>query len=210
MRNLVTHVGTGHRWSTLIVSGRLSQPPPYEPAPAPADPGDWPDWLRAGADDLLAAVQDAGADCPVWTWQADRTAGFWVRKMLHDEVIHRFDVELAQGRTGTLSAELAADGIDDWLTTLATMSPPGGPKFDGLAGTGETLHVHATDTEGEWLVRRTPAGVAWERGHARADVAVRGPVRALLLVLNRRLGPAHVEVLGDHVLFDHWLDHSEF
>ena len=83
--------------------------------------------------------------------------------------------------------------------------------FRSLRGDGETLHFHATDVDsGEWLATRTPEGVTWEDGHAKADVAVRGPAADLLLVLNRRWSPARVEVLGDAALLDHWIEHSKF
>ena len=104
--------------------------------------------------------------------------------------------------------------MDDWLDTVATLSTTGTfhPRLGALAGEGGTLHFHATDPglDGEWLVRRTRDGVVWKHGHAKADVAVRGPVLSLLLVLNRRLGPEHLEVIGDASVFEHWLAHSQF
>ena len=36
--------------------------------------------------------------------------------------------------------------------------------------TGASLHLHATDTDGEWLIRFTDSGIAWERGHEKATV----------------------------------------
>ena len=61
-------------------------------------------------------------------------------------------------------------------------------------------------------MRRTPTVVAWEHGHGRADVAVRGPALDLLLVLNGRAAPgdAAVEVLGDGRLLAHSLEHGAF
>ena len=49
-------------------------------------------------------------------------------------------------------------------------------------------------------------------GHAKADVAVRGPAVSLLLVLTRRLPSADpgIEILGDQALFTHWLEHTPF
>jgi predicted lipid carrier protein YhbT len=80
------------------------------------------------------------------------------------------------------------------------------PELGELRGTGQTLHFHATDEPaGEWLVRRDPDRVTVEPGHGRADVAVRGPARDLLLVLYGRLPPDTAEVLGDADVFAHWL-----
>jgi uncharacterized protein (TIGR03083 family) len=217
MWDLVTHVGTGHRWATQIVEGRFMTPAPYELVPAPADPAAWVGWLTSGARQLADAVQEAGPERPVWTWRAERTAGFWLRKMVHDELVHRFDVEIAAGRLGTVAPDLAADGVSDLLASIATLSPVASPDpvFAGLVGTGQTLMFLATDADassGAWLVERTPAGVTWQHRHAPADVTVRAPARELLLVMNRRLDPTGegVEITGDTALFTHWLKHSQF
>jgi uncharacterized protein (TIGR03083 family) len=118
VRDLVGHVGTGHRWSAGIVAGRLAAPPPLVRVDPPANRDAWPGWLRDGADRLAAAVRAAGSDAPLWTWRAPRNAGFWLRKMLHDEVVHRADVELAAGMPCDVAADVAIDGIS------STPSPP--------------------------------------------------------------------------------------
>ncbi|HET8642782.1 MAG TPA: maleylpyruvate isomerase family mycothiol-dependent enzyme [Pseudonocardiaceae bacterium] len=219
--DLVDHVGIGHRWVAVMVERRASRPISKADADDRDIPGD-PDarsaWLVAGARRLAGAVRDAGPDTTVWTWAPVKTAGFWLRRMLHDELVHRFDVELAAGRLGDVAPDLAADGVSDLLACIATLSPPDSrnPTFAGLAGAGETLQLQATDPglagAGEWLVERTPAGVTWRHGQAPADVTVRAPARELLLVLNRRLDPARhgVTVTGDEALFSHWLEHSRF
>ena len=65
---------------------------------------------------------------------------------------------------------------------------------------------------GEWLITRTPTGINVQAGHARADVAVRGPAAKLLLVLLRRLpaGAPGTTVLGDQALLAHWLQNTPF
>ncbi|HKD98286.1 MAG TPA: maleylpyruvate isomerase family mycothiol-dependent enzyme [Micromonosporaceae bacterium] len=218
VRDLVTHVGTGQRWATGIIEANLQTPHPYATVPAPHDPSAWTDWLAEGARSLAAAVRDGGPERRVWTWRPDdRTAGFWLRKMLHDEVIHRFDAEIAGGHPGDLAPDLAADGVSDLLASIATLSPTDSldPIFAGLAGTGETMLLRATDadpTTGTWMVERSPAGVHWRHGRAPADVTVRAPARELLLVLNRRLDADRqdVEITGDRAVFIHWLEHSRF
>ena len=114
--------------------------------------------------------------------------------------------------------DLAADGITDLLVSIAALSPPDSadPIFAQLCGRGQTLHFHATDPglglAGEWLVRRTPAGVTWEHRHDRADVTASGAAHQLLLLLNRRM-PLHlagIDIGGDATLFEHWLAHSAF
>ena len=185
----------------------------------PADGDERSGWLVAGAVMLADAVRGVGASQVVWTWQRDRSAGFWLRRMLHDEVVHRFDVELALGIEGELAADVAADGVSDLLDTAATLSRPGigvSSAFAGLVGAGETLQFVATDAglglSGEWSVVRGPAGVTWRHGRHQAQVTVRGPALQLVLLLNRRLpvGTADVEIVGDQGLFAHWWSNSKF
>jgi uncharacterized protein (TIGR03083 family) len=218
LQQLVEHVGRGHRWAADIVRRRMLEPIPMPEVVVPADADERSAWLVAGARMLADAVRAAGPQQPVWTWQADRSAGFWLRRMLHDEVVHRFDAELALGMEGDLAADLAADGVSDLLDTAATLSQPhlGYPTFANLVGTGERLQFSATDPYlgegGEWSVTRTPAGVTWRHGHDRVDVTVRAPARHLLLLLNRRLSAeaAAVQIVGDKELFAHWLSNSRF
>ncbi len=218
VRDVITHVGTGHRWAADIIERRLQDPVPQVAVPAPQEPEQWPAWLAEGARLLRTAVRDGGPDQPVWTWQADKTAGFWLRRMLHDQLVHRFDVELAAGRLGDVAPDLAADGVTDLLDCIARLSQPDARAFGGfgeLAGDGQTLWFQATDPDlevHEWFVQRTRVGVSWRHGPAPADVTVRARARELLLVLNRRLDPgtAGAEVTGDNALFAHWLAHGRF
>lgn len=209
--DLVTHIGRGHRWAASLIESRATSPVPI---PSVDPPSDLAGWLREGAALLAAAARSAGAQAPVWTWSYERTAGFWLRRMLHDTLIHRVDVELATGGPSPIAPDLAADGVTDLLQSINVLSRDYGPDpiFAALRGAGETLHFHATDADGEWLVIRGPSAVHWEHGHNKADVAVRGPAAGLLIVLNRRATPASrgLEVLGDSALFDHWLANSKF
>jgi uncharacterized protein (TIGR03083 family) len=210
VRDLVGHVGTGHRWSTRIVAGRLSAPPPYELAPAPDDPAAWAGWLAAGAEQLVSAVRDRGWNSPVWTWRTPATAGFWVTKMTHDVLVHRFDVELAAGTLGEVPPDLAADGVADLLASIATLATFPNHACGGLLGPDATLGLHATDAGESWVVDRSPTAVTWRPGTAAADVTVRAPARELLLLLNRRLGPEHAEISGESALLAAWLAHARF
>ncbi len=221
-KQLATHVGRSHRWAAEIVATRSAEFIPLGEVPDGKLPGDQArqaEWLNAGASRVIEAVRAAGAD-PVWTFIGMRPASFWARRRAHEVVVHLADAQLATGRDVDLAADLAADGIDEWLAIIA-----GGEEGTTdlararpleLRGDGQTLHVHATDDgldgAGEWLVRRTPSGITVEPGHAKADVAVRGPAARLLLVLVRRLPPSDpaVEILGDQALFAHWLAHTRF
>ncbi|HYZ08421.1 MAG TPA: maleylpyruvate isomerase family mycothiol-dependent enzyme [Pseudonocardiaceae bacterium] len=217
---LTEHLGQAHRWVTAMVEQRTtSYLPPEEVDEIPLPPTDVEsaEWLRSGAARLSAAIRDAGTDTPLWSWSDDQRVGFWLRRMAHETAVHRADAELAVGIAVTRDADLAADAVTESLEfasspTLAARHP----ELVELRGDGQTLHFHATDDglgdAGEWLVRRTPDGVAWEHGHAKGDVAVRGSAVALMLLVTRRIpvDDPRVQVIGDSALLDHWLEHTSF
>jgi uncharacterized protein (TIGR03083 family) len=215
LRQLTTHVGRAQRWAAEIVTRRSQEFIAFRDVPdgrLPDDPAARPGWLNAGASRLIDAVAAGGAE-QVWTFAGMRPASFWGRRMAHETAIHLADAELAAGQDTRIAADLAADGIDEWL--WLTVTDPG-DQPPPLRDEGQALHVHATDEgldgAGEWLVRRTASGLALERGHARADVAVRGPAALLFLGLLRRLplaGPG-VQVLGDEALLGYWLENTPF
>ena len=214
-RQLATHLGRGHRWAAQIVATRARAPIPMREvadAKLPQDPAQHASWLNTGADRVIEAVTAAGSD-PVWTLAGIGPASFWVRRRAHEAAVHLADAQLAAGRDVDLTPEVAADGVDEWLTRIAD---PARAQPQDLRGHGQSLHFHATDPglagTGEWLVTRTPSGVTVTRGHGKADVAIRGPAASLLLVLTRRLPPSDpaIDILGEQALLTHWLQHTPF
>ncbi len=215
---LAEHVGQAHRRVTELITQRVTARPDLSElgkAAAPEDPGKLGTWLRDGASELASAIRAAGPQTPVWTGFDDQSVGFWARRMAHETAVHRADVELALGHAFALEADLAADAISEWLSAVSSpQAVEFRPEFAELRGNGQILHLHSTDPglgeAGEWIVRRTPSGPVWEHGHAKGDVAVRGAVVDLLLVLVRRIPPgqAPIEVLGDAAVLDHWLEHT--
>jgi uncharacterized protein (TIGR03083 family) len=218
LAQLTEHVGQAQRWVTVVLERRAPVPNAQVRARVPEDPD--PDersaWLVAGARRLAQAVREVGPATRVWSWSEDQTARFWLRRTTHDTLVHRADAELAVGREVAVEPALAADGVADLLDMFAVLPRVDDfPELAELAGDGQTLHFCATDDDlgaaGEWLARRAPAGLAWERAHGPADLTVRGRAADLLLVLTRRAAPrGRVEVAGDEALFAHWLDHSRF
>jgi len=219
LHELAQHVGRAHRGVGAIVAQRITTRPDFTAlsATAPDDADELCAWLREGAGELVEAIRSTGPQTPVWSWTDDQSAGFWARRMAHETAVHRADAELALHREFALEPELAADAISEWLSAVGSpQAVEFRPELAGLRGEGQTLHLHSTDPglgeAGEWIVRRTPSGPVWEPGHQKCDVAVRGAVVDLLLVLTRRIPPseAAIAVLGDASLLDHWLEHTRF
>ncbi len=174
-------------------------------------------WLAEAGKQVVATLREAGPGAEVWGWAGIRDAGFWARRVTHEITVHRADATLAAGLPYEVAPEVAADAIDEWLQIVAYVqrTVPQHPAKE-LRGAGRGIHLHATDTEpelnAEWLVELTEDGVAWHRGHRKADVALRGPLTSVLLAFYRRLplDAAELEVLGERDLLEFWLERATF
>ncbi len=212
---LFRHVGRGNRWAAQIVADRCSEPidPREVPDGKPPDDRDAAvDWLNAGARLILDAVDAVGADTEVWTFIGPRPARWWVRRRLHEATVHRADAAIALGTDYRLAPELAADGIDEWLERVAVEAT----GETAPLGTGQTLHLHATDdglgAAGEWNLAGTPEGISWSHEHAKGDAALRGTAKDLLLAVVRRqtATDGNLEMFGDAAVWDGWLNRTPF
>ncbi len=164
-------------------------------------------WLTKLRDELLAELQMAAADTPVWTWfEPDQTAGFVARRCVHELAIHRYDAQSARASCAPIAPELAVDGIDEVLGALSTV------VFTPGQGSGETLHLHGTDDPGvlgpdahaEWLVRLEADALVVSNEHAKGDLALRAGVSDLELLLYGRPPLGEVQRFGDESVLDIW------
>lgn len=210
---LTKHVGRGDRWAATMVARRAEvvlDPREVPGGKPPAGVDAAADWLLDGVGLLAEAVGSVGADTPVWTFTGPQPSAWWLRRRLHECVVHQADAALALGSPIEVPAEVAADGLSEWLTLVAARPAGDQPLLDG----GATMHLHATGADlgpkGEWMVHSAGNAVTWEAGHAKGTVAVRGPAADLLLVLLRRLPSERVEVLGDATVLDTWLARTGF
>ncbi|MET8682356.1 maleylpyruvate isomerase family mycothiol-dependent enzyme [Streptomyces sp. NPDC004647] len=221
LAELLRHLGRAHRYAETVVRTRATAPIPFDQVPDAAgpdedDPAALGTWLAAGAARLVDVLREAGPDTKVWTWCSRQDTAFWARRQAHETVVHRADAALAAGREFTVDPAIAADTVDEFLELLS--SPPVATRLPALAelrGPYRSIHLHATDTAeelgAEWLIELGEDGFTWRRSHAKATVAVRGPMADVLQVLYRRL-PANserVEVLGDAKLLDFWLERAK-
>ncbi|MGQ4485569.1 maleylpyruvate isomerase family mycothiol-dependent enzyme [Streptomyces sp. SAS_281] len=217
LRELAEHVGRAHRWAGEIVRTRAAEAVAEDKvpdnSPASDDPAALDAWLAAGAAGTADALREAGPDAEAWSWAWDHSAGFWARRMAIETVVHLADAALAAKAPYTMTPELAADTIEEWLEIVVFAQKLGHPGIAELPRDGRTLHLYATDApDAEWLIERGADGVTWRRAHDKADVALRGPLTDVMLVLNRRRAPDsdRVEVLGDGGVLDSWLEHTTF
>ena len=202
MRDLVRHMGDVHRWAAAHVAERRTEPirKVAEVAGALPDDGELLDWFRDGHSRLVRTLETADPDTRCWTFlPAPSAVAFWARRQAHETGIHRADAESPGGNITPFPAGFAADGIEELLFGfLGRPSDQPGPEPP------RSLHLHATDTDGEWRVGIGPQGVEASRGHAHADCAVRGPASDLHLLLWNRRTTDGLDVRGDASVLSWW------
>ena len=208
---LLRHVARGNRWCAQIVADRRTEalsPRDVRDGKPPEELDAAVDWLNAGAQALVDAVELAGPHVKVWTFVGPHIPGWWIRRRVHEQLVHRADAALALGVPFTAPAELAADGVSEWLELVVAQYTP--------IERGQILHLHATDDglgpTGEWTVVHDEDGMSWTHTHGKGDAAVRGTAVDLLLAITRRRSTAEagLEILGDTAVWDGWLERTPF
>jgi uncharacterized protein (TIGR03083 family) len=158
---------------------------------------------RAAA--LADALSGLPQDFPIWNWFGidPPIPGFYHRRMAQEIAVHRYDAELAAGTSSPIQTELAVDGIDEVLASFLAFEAERGDL-------GGSLHLHATDAESEWVIRRENDQLIATQGHEKADAAVRGTASDLLLFLWNRVPASGLDVVGDVAVAERWKDAVKF
>lgn len=202
---LVAHIGEAWGWSSTVVrTGARSDVPA---APAALAGAALIGWAEERRDELLAALEEADPTANCWTFGLPRTPVFWFRRQALETAVHAWDCEGAVGDPAPIDGELASDGIDEFLTSMLPRQVKGRPE----GWTGQSLHLHRTDGEGEWMVRLGPDGeVSTENSHGKGDVALRGPASSLYLWCLNRVPAADLELFGDPSVAAKWTSEIAF
>jgi uncharacterized protein (TIGR03083 family) len=155
-----------------------------------------PGWFEAGAAELVQLLEAMDVQATWPTWAGPQPGTFFARRMAQETAVHRWD-----GVGGEVDAALGVDGVDELLELFVPRLPV--DRFAGIVPA--SIHLHATDTDGEWLVQLGAEGVTFERGHAKGDVALRGRAGDLLLwAWNRAPVDDRFEVFGDPAPLAAW------
>jgi uncharacterized protein (TIGR03083 family) len=192
--DLVWHLGEVHWFWGSDIEMRASGPDEIEQAKPerPASYGDVIVWGCAQADRMIQLLETTPDDVALWTWalnDSEHNVGFIRRHQVQEAAVHRWDIErAATGRPQPIEPDVASDSVDE---VLAITLPWGVRRDKPLPG---SVHLHCTDTEGEWFVH--PDGRV-EPIHAKGDVAIRGTASDLLLALFTRLPIGDLDVIGD-------------
>ena len=207
VRSVVGHTGWVFRFARLAVEADPENPLSRSSVPEPPPGDDVIEWFTTGANDLQSVLDVADLEAVRPTFTGPQPALWWLRRLSHEVSVHRWDAESAFTSPAPIDARQARDGIDEILEVFA----PQRMQFASLAGAGETVHLHATDIDdGEWLLTYGPDRIDWIHSHAKGDVAARGPISDLLLMLWGRIPPSRLEIFGDATLLDRWQEAATF
>ncbi len=140
-------------------------------------------WYAARATHLLGVLLASDPAAPCWNFAGvHETTGFWVRRQLHEVLMHLVDLDQASGRTTALDPATCADGISETFEVFGPRLHARGVRVD-LPG---PVSFVATDTGDTWTLHPATAGPpAVSHGDPVAD-RVTGTAEQVWLRLWRR------------------------
>ncbi len=198
---LLRHIGRGDRWSALIVERRATEPVDHRSV-ADGTPPDHAeatlDWLRGGEQLVVNAVELTGGDTPVWSFIGPKPAAWWLRRRLHETLVHRSDVAAALGQPFAVAPELAAASVTEFLEIAAVLIG------DQPAGDDPAVTLSATDTDGTWQLPGSGTQQASSEQPAGTTIEARAADLILLLTGRLSLDAPAFRTVGDKGPFERW------
>jgi len=161
---LVWHLTKVQRFWTHILSHRPAGPEDYQAPSPPDDENSLADGLRNSCDGLVEVLNGADPSDPAWSWAAEQTVGFSIRRQSHEALIHHCDGLISAGlATPEASPALGADGVDE-VVSVMLCEVPQWARFDPTSG---VIQLAATDVDQSWtLAFGRVTGVAPDTGQA--------------------------------------------
>jgi uncharacterized protein (TIGR03083 family) len=202
LARLVGHIGRVQRMALSVISTGALEPAPGSSLESPPNDADaLRAYFSSSSEQLLSDLRSTPPDAPSWNFLGQpQTASFWSRRMAHEHAVHRYDAELAANDTNPIPTHVAIDGIDEYFLIANVRVLAKKPEFS----LGGSLHLHATDGHGEWMLRthsvNDASQILVELGHGKGDAAIRGTASDLLLGLWGRVA------LSDSSRFEHFGD----
>lgn len=204
---VVGHTGWLCRYVDLCLQSDPDQPPARASVPEPPAGPAVLDWFQEGRAAVTKRANSADLNALRPTFTGPQPARWWMRRLANEASMHRWDAFAASGSPEAIDSWLAGTGIDEVFEVFAPLRL----QFPVLDAAGKTIHLHATDLDGgEWTVQIGSDDLTWERAHEKGDVAARGPVSDLLLMLWSRIPPSRLELFGDSTILDRWQAAANF
>lgn len=201
LRDLAQHLGDGRRRQAVIVAAGPGVEPPArtDPKGAPTAPRDreaLDAWLAESTELILDALREAGPDRGCWAWwtspQVPHNSGAVARHQIQEIAVHTYDAQLTQGAAQPLPADVAVEGVDEFLTTVSATNVPWPFK-------PATIDLHATEG-GSWRLTLDADGVRCDDLAADAepgDMVMRGAASEMVLYFYDRVPFDGLEITGD-------------
>ncbi|MFE3112747.1 maleylpyruvate isomerase family mycothiol-dependent enzyme [Kitasatospora indigofera] len=210
--DLAQHLGSGRPFWAAVVEAGPADAPPAEAvaaraeAQAPREREALVAWLAASTQELLDTLREVGPDAECWTWwgasQSPRTSGAVARHQLQEIAMHTYDAQLTVGAAQPLPAEVALDGVEDFLFTCCAWSGvwPHEPAVVDYHATEGRSWRFTVEADGARAVRLPAAGEG--EAQAPADASARGTAGELVLWFYGRTPLESVKIDGDRVIFE--------
>jgi uncharacterized protein (TIGR03083 family) len=186
VRDLAHHIGVEQwYWAENVRAQNADERTGAELTALPED-SDLLAWLGWCTYSLVRALRDVGPAAPSWAWwPAPHTAGAVGRHQAQEVAVHRWDAEGVAGAPEPLDADLAGDGVPEFIEIMV------GSDLDALPG---AVTLTASDTGASWRLDGAAAGRSGRQSELRA------PASDLVLMLYRRLPVPDAIVTGDPML----------
>ena len=202
MADLVFHVGQVHGFWGQIVAGRLTDLRDTVPTERPPDE-ELLAWFGETCDRVADVLDHADPRDVVWSWSAQKDVAFVQRRMAHEAAVHAWDAVGAVGAAEPIDADLAIDGIDEYIDLFmpAWVRQPVDPG-------PYSVSLRASDRPARWWLEVRHGELSTSRGGLVADVTVGGTTSDLLLLLWGRAEPGALELEGEPTALERLLDRT--
>ncbi len=199
MADLVFHVGRVHSFWGQIVAGRLTDARDSVETERPADDA-LLDWFRETCDSVADVLDHADPGDEVWSWSAQKDVAFVQRRMAQEAAVHTWDAVGAVGAREPIDADLAVDGIDEYIDLFMPVwvRQPVDPG-------PYSVSLRASDRPTRWWLEVRHGELSTSRGGLVADAIVSGTASDLLLLLWGRAEPAALDLEGEPTALDRLL-----
>ncbi len=200
LRKLVHHTGEVHRWATAVVAGEytsLAKVPKDTRGPLPTDAATV-EWFRDGVSALIhtLAIADEAVDYDMFLRDPDMPRlTIWARRQAMELCIHRVDAESAVRRCTAIPPQVAAQGIDEFLTGFITRG-----KGAVHRDVPHTIAIAPTDVAERWTVHFSDGPIVTERIARKADCTVNGSASEIFMALWNRPALDDSAISGDRSL----------
>lgn len=185
--DLVHHVSEVHWFWGTVAHDRPSEPPDEAGArERPAD-DELVETFTEGARRLVEILRGSDQSAACWTWfPGQQDVAFITRHQVQEAAVHAWDAVHAAGRTLAVDPVVAADSVDEFLTT--SLAEEEDARSEELPAFGATLALRAVDTGDSWTVTdgTVPGSLTTSRGVLDGADVLEAPAADLLLWLYQR------------------------